>query len=82
MGHLYWMLLEMVSWLCFHRPGKRTKSGIVTCRHCGVAIEECLCVDIWSRSVDPNCYCCGGSMWVAIVRGRLAKIQEAFTLFS
>jgi hypothetical protein len=66
---------------CFHRPGRSTKSGIVTCRHCGVAIEQCSCVGQWSRSVDHNCTACLGSMWVAIVRGWRAKLSEALEAY-
>jgi hypothetical protein len=47
----------------------------VTCRHCGVLIEQCPCVKLF-RSVDDECRCCNGSMWVAVVRGRIAKFAE------
>jgi hypothetical protein len=67
---------------CFHRPGRSTKSGIVTCRHCGVAIEQCSCVGQWSRSVDHNCTACLGSMWCAIVRGWRAKLAEALESYA
>ena len=59
---------------CFHRPGKRTRSGIWLCRHCGVAIEECP-HERRKRNEEP-CPCCIGSFWVAIVRSRRAKIME------
>jgi hypothetical protein len=68
--------------MCWHRPGRSTRSGLVTCRHCGVGIEECPCVGQWSRSVDHDCFACCGSMWVAIVRGKLAKLEEAYANFS
>jgi hypothetical protein len=61
---------------CWHRPGKLTRSGIVTCRNCGVAIEWCPCVGPHFRSVDHDCSACRGSMWVAIQRGRAAKFRE------
>jgi hypothetical protein len=48
-----------------------------TCRFCGVAIEECPCVN-WSRTPAENCPCCYSSGWVAIVRGRIAKTVEQF----
>ena len=62
--------------LCWHRPGRRTRSGTVTCRTCLVAVEECLCVGPWSRSVDHDCSACGGSGWVSIVRGWRAVLRE------
>ena len=64
---------------CFHRPGK-TVRGIVTCRHCRVAIEFCPCVNETFRKVDDNCAACLGSMWVAIVRGRAEKFKEFVAL--
>lgn len=60
---------------CWHRPGKMVRST-VTCRTCGVAIDWCPCVGPHFRSVDDHCKACGGSMWVAIVRGRIGKFRE------
>jgi len=59
--------------LCWHRPG-RMIGRTTTCRHCGVAIEECG-HEPRKRHEEP-CPCCGGSFWVAIVRGTLAKFAE------
>lgn len=67
--------------MCWHRPGRKTKSGIITCRHCGVAIEGCPCEGQWYRSANPDCPCCFGSAWLAIVRGKMAKMAEAFEAF-
>ncbi len=76
----------MTTWqaarLCWHRPGRTTRAGTVTCRSCGVAIENCLCVGQWSRAVDAQCAACGGSGWVATVRGWRAKLAEALESFS
>ena len=66
--------------LCWHRPGRRTARGTVTCRFCGVAIEECLCVGQWARSVDHSCLPCGGSGWIATVRAWRAKLAEAMNV--
>jgi hypothetical protein len=63
--------------MCWHRPGRATRSGTVTCRNCGVAIEQCACVGPWSRSVNHNCAGCFGSGWCAIVRGWRSKLVEA-----
>jgi hypothetical protein len=58
--------------LCWHRL--RLRGRLQTCAHCGVQIEECPCVN-W-RVPDGSCRCCGGSGWVAVVRGQLAKFRE------
>ena len=59
---------------CWHRPGKISPSGkSVTCRNCGALIEWCSCVSETFRHCDKNRAGCGGSMWVAVVRGRLAN---------
>lgn len=56
--------------LCWHQPGRMSLSGkLVTCRHCGVAIEYCPCVGPTFRSLNHDCTLCLGSMWVAVVRG-------------
>ncbi len=61
---------------CWHRAGRMSPSGKVrTCRHFGVAVQECPCVD-WSRSPKSDCPCCSGSGFVAIVRGKLAKFAD------
>ena len=65
---------------CFHRPG-RMRGAIVTCRYCGVAIEYCPCTGDHWRRVDPDCPGCGGSMWVAIVRGWRAKLADLTGIF-
>lgn len=58
---------------CWHRPGRRIRFGVL-CRHCGVLIEECPCVE-W-RKVRSDCPLCQGGGWVAVVRGRRAKFAE------
>lgn len=60
--------------ICWHRAGRMLRSGVVVCRNCAVAIEYCPCVDGSYRKCDPNCKACQGSMWVAVVRGRVSKI--------
>lgn len=60
---------------CWHRPGKMVR-GSVTCRFCGVFIVYCPCVGPTFRSVDDSCQCCNGSMWVAMVRGRIEKFGQ------
>lgn len=60
---------------CWHQAGRQTRRGVVTCRHCGVAIEYCPCTGETFRHVDHNCRYCHGSMWVAIVRGPRAAFQ-------
>lgn len=42
--------------------------------HCGVVIEECP-HEPRKRYEDP-CPCCGGSFWVAIVRGKIEKFRD------
>ncbi len=61
---------------CFHRPGRKTRSGATTCRFCGVLIEECPCVEKTHRKGDPNCRACLTSMWVAVVRSRLQTLRD------
>jgi hypothetical protein len=57
---------------CWHRPG-RMVGNVRTCRHCGVAIEECPCVEY--RVVKGGATCaCEGSGWVAIVRSKVMLI--------
>jgi len=63
---------------CWHRPGKlhgRTR----LCRHCGVAVEECACLD-WGRSPASGCVACEESGWVAIVRSRVALLRQFLAL--
>lgn len=60
--------------MCWHRAG-RIVGRWLTCRHCGVAIEECPCVS-YHRVVDESCWCCFGSGYVAIVRSYRAKLRE------
>ena len=67
---------------CWHRPGP-LKHGVRICRHCGVAIEPCPCVDQFTfRKLDDRCTICNGSGWVAIVRGRNEKFQEALAVYA
>jgi hypothetical protein len=61
---------------CWHRPGRMTRRGTMTCRHCGVAVEFCPCTDAGYRHYDPKCLACRGSMWVAVVRSWRAKLLE------
>lgn len=61
---------------CWHRPGRLTRSGAVTCRHCAVAVEECPCVDETHRKVNSQCEACFGGGWVAIVKGWRTKLRE------
>jgi hypothetical protein len=62
--------------LCWHRPGRELRHGIRLCRSCGVLIDWCPCVPDSYRKVDDRCLACGGSGWVAVLRGRLAKFRE------
>lgn len=59
--------------LCWHRA--RAHGKFLVCIHCGVAVEECPCVQN-NRVADGACVYCDGSGYVAIVRGRLAKFAE------
>jgi hypothetical protein len=63
--------------ICWHRPSKQIRSSYVTCRHCGVVIEECPCVPAGARKVDDKCPACLGSGYVAFVRSRYARYREA-----
>lgn len=60
---------------CWHRPGLRIRSGVL-CRHCGVLIDWCPCAGEYFRHVEPDCSCCRGSQWAAVVRGRRSKFVE------
>ncbi len=60
--------------LCWHRPRRRIRGEMWTCRSCGVAIVECNCVQ-W-RLVNHKCEFCMGSGWVAFVRGKIATFLE------
>lgn len=64
----------MIAVLCWHRPGRRTRSFLM-CRHCGVAIEECPCVK-WNRSPADDCPLCQFSGWIATVRIERARFAE------
>lgn len=56
---------------CWHRPGKLFPlRNFRVCRHCGVPVEECPCVD-YGRSAKSDCPCCEGSGWVGIIRSKL-----------
>ena len=61
---------------CWHQPGRRLKGEIYACKRCGVAIEECGCVE-YHRMPERLCRPCEGSGWVAIVRGRRAVVSQA-----
>ena len=62
---------------CWHRPGRVTRSGVVTCRYCGVAIDWCSCVNTFTfRNAIPDCDICEGSWWVAVIRGQRDKFAE------
>jgi hypothetical protein len=62
---------------CWHRPGRMSPSGnSVTCRNCAALIEWCPCVGETFRHCEKNCGGCGGSMWVAVVRSRLANFRN------
>lgn len=60
---------------CWHKAGRQTRGGIVTCRHCGIGVEECPCLT-WSRSPNDECPMCEGSGWVAMVRSRRATLVQ------
>jgi hypothetical protein len=60
--------------MCWHRPGRLIRTTR-TCRNCGVAIEQCPCVNYF-RTPDPFCYCCFASGWVALVRGYRTKLLD------
>lgn len=62
--------------ICWHRPGRQTRSGSRTCRHCGIWIEYCPCVGDYFRKVDDDCLYCCGSGWVAVVRSAAAMARE------
>lgn len=53
---------------CWHRPGKQYRQFRL-CRTCGIAIEECFCVD-WGRTPNSKCPACEGSGWCGVVRSR------------
>lgn len=57
---------------CFHRL--RIEGRHHVCRHCGVLIEECPCVE-W-RQIKKGCPCCFGGGWVAVVTGHIVKFAE------
>lgn len=59
---------------CWHRPGRIHRSTW-TCRHCGIAIEECGCVS-YSRSPDGKCGACEGSGWAGIVRSKFSAMTQ------
>lgn len=61
---------------CWHRLRIHGKHSV--CQHCGVLIEECPCV-AW-RVPDGECEACGGSGWVAVVRGNAEKFAEYLAL--
>lgn len=59
---------------CWHRPGRAFRQYRL-CRHCGIAIEECPCVD-WGRSPGQHCSACEGSGWVSVVRSRGRMLRD------
>jgi len=61
---------------CWHRPGKLfTLRNFRVCRHCGVPVEECPCVN-YGRSPVSDCPCCEGSGWVGLVRSRASTLRS------
>lgn len=76
---------------CWHRPGRLIKSGVFrdgvlvqgevwACRHCGVPVEECPCVEYRISKLGSNCVKCEGSGWVAIVRSKRETIRQTLDL--
>lgn len=64
---------------CWHRPGKLIRDEIRQCRHCGVAIQECICFN-WRQAAAKDCPMCEGSCWVGIVRSKLATLVQMVNL--
>ena len=62
---------------CWHRPGRVIRGEVRQCRHCGVAIEECVGV-VWRRACAIDCAACEGSGWVGIVRSKAMGLAQAF----
>jgi hypothetical protein len=51
------------------------RGEIRQCRHCGVAVQECVCFQ-WRQAAQTDCPACEGSGWVAIVRSKLAGLVQ------
>lgn len=64
-----------MTFYCWHRAGKRWRGHIYLCQHCGIAIEECPCVN-WGRSPDSKCPCCEGSGWVAVLQSKMQILRD------
>jgi hypothetical protein len=64
---------------CWHRPGKSIRGEIRQCRHCGVAIEECVCA-VWRQAASGDCVACEGSGWVGILRSKAAGLAQTVGL--
>lgn len=60
---------------CWHRPGRSIRGEIRACRHCGVAIEECICFQ-WRQAGARDCPACEGSGWVGILRSKAAGLLQ------
>lgn len=72
---------------CWHRPGSKIINEIYRCRHCGVAIEECIGVQFRQACIGGNtsisrapCQSCEGSGWVGIVRSKRAELSQMLDL--
>ncbi len=62
------------------RSGEVVRPEIRACRHCGVAIEECPCVQYRVSKLGSNCPACEGSGWVGILRSKRETIKQALDL--
>lgn len=65
---------------CWHRPGPVIRGDVHKCRHCGVAIEECPCVEYRISKLGSNCPACEGSHWVGIIRSKRDTLKQALDL--
>ncbi len=76
---------------CWHRPGRLLagelwRDGVLirgevrSCRHCGVPVEECPCVEYRISKLGSKCPSCEGSHWLGIVRSRRETIKQALDL--
>jgi hypothetical protein len=52
------------------------KRRVQTCRHCGVAIEQCPCVSHFRAAGAQDGPACEGSGWAGLVRSKHAALVE------